>query len=295
MKIEAILYAILHCLITGAISAQDKSDSVYTYLEDKPVFNIIECVYLKNKKAQYECSEARFLRYLDDHKEYPEEAFKNNISGKVTAQFVINKNGKIEDIRILRGLGYGCEEDLIRILERLNDRENPWMPGYHNKKPVSCLKTVTVKYEPMIFGWCKSGDKSFIAESGMEDVYSVDELDRLPVHPDCGEDKLSFYLISKCSNTKLHQDIYSTLRYPREQMASGIDGKATAQFILTKEGKISKIKVIQSTDSALSKAVADTFENIRLKNQTWKPGLKNGREVNTMIEFDFSFAAFNSF
>lgn len=48
---------------------------------------------------------------------YPEKARANNISGFVTVQYVIDKDGNTKNIEVIQGLGYGCDEEAIRVIK----------------------------------------------------------------------------------------------------------------------------------------------------------------------------------
>jgi TonB family protein len=270
--------------------SQPAPDSVYKHLENMPVFNVLDCSGIKDKKNREACGERMFVSYLNENKNYPDEAFKNKISGKVTAQFVINTSGKIEQIKILRGLGYGCDEDLIRILTELNQRSSPWVPGRIKKKPVNVLKTVTVKYEPEIFGNCVSGNTALIKEIGLDDVYPIEELDIFPVHPECIKTNSDDFLSVKCSKIKLHEDMYKNLRSPMEFFKTGVGGSVSIQFIINTEGNIDYPAVIQFDKAYLIKPALDVIEKIKMGGDPWKAGFKDGKAVNTLIEFTFNFS-----
>ncbi|MDR2064988.1 MAG: energy transducer TonB [Prevotellaceae bacterium] len=48
---------------------------------------------------------------------YPEQAVQNNISGSVHLQYVVNDDGIVESVKVLKGLGYGCDEEAVRIVK----------------------------------------------------------------------------------------------------------------------------------------------------------------------------------
>ena len=64
------------------------------------------------------------MRFIVDNLIYPEEALKGKIEGKVLTTFVVEVDGSISDIKVLRGLGYGCDEEAIRII-KLMPKWNP--------------------------------------------------------------------------------------------------------------------------------------------------------------------------
>lgn len=56
---------------------------------------------------------------------YPDEATKNGVEGKVFVEFVINKDGKVSDLKVLKGIGAGCDDEAMRAILQLGD----WKPG----------------------------------------------------------------------------------------------------------------------------------------------------------------------
>lgn len=70
--------------------------------------------------------------YVSKNLRYPEEARNKNIYGRVTVRFVVEKDGSISNIKVLRGIGGGCDEEAIRLLQA----SPRWKPGKDNGKPV---------------------------------------------------------------------------------------------------------------------------------------------------------------
>lgn len=57
-----------------------------------------------------------FMEFVSSNLIYPEEAIKKKIEGLVHAEYEVDNLGKISEIRIKKGIGYGCDEEAIRIL-----------------------------------------------------------------------------------------------------------------------------------------------------------------------------------
>lgn len=81
--------------------------------------------------------------YLRRNVRYPETAKQAGIKGRVFASFVINTVGAISRIRVLKGLGYGCDEEAVRIVETMPR----WKPGKLNGRTVSVMYNL-----PVLFG-----------------------------------------------------------------------------------------------------------------------------------------------
>jgi TonB family protein len=68
------------------------------------------------KLPQYPGGKNAFKEFVSQNLKYPEDALKNRIEGVVHAEYEVNDHGKVIDIRIKKGIGYGCDEETIRIL-----------------------------------------------------------------------------------------------------------------------------------------------------------------------------------
>lgn len=63
---------------------------------------------------------------------YPSPARRMRIEGKVFVEFVVNKDGSIQDVRVVKGIGAGCDEEAVRVIET----SEVWNPARQRGKPV---------------------------------------------------------------------------------------------------------------------------------------------------------------
>lgn len=82
------------------------------------------------------------LNYLSRNIRYPTEARQQGIQGRVYLSFVIEKNGSVSTIEILRGIGGGCDEEAIRVVEKMPN----WNPGKQNGRPVRVIYNLPVRF-----------------------------------------------------------------------------------------------------------------------------------------------------
>jgi TonB family protein len=84
-----------------------------------------------------------FQVYLKKNVRYPQAALQNKIEGRVTIQFTVNASGQLSDFNVQKGIGYGCEEELLRVI-----KEGPaWSPSKQNNQPVNDKVKVRFKFE----------------------------------------------------------------------------------------------------------------------------------------------------
>jgi TonB family protein len=84
-----------------------------------------------------------FKQYLESNVRYPVEALNKKIEGRVTVEFFVETNGALTNFTIIRGIGAGCDEELIRLID-----EGPkWEPTKRDGAPIRDKARVRLKYE----------------------------------------------------------------------------------------------------------------------------------------------------
>lgn len=116
--------------------------------EDVSIISDIEVGgYYGRQSASNEFTAARpegglrsYRDYLEQHVQYPAEARQRKIEGRVVAEFIVEPDGAISQMKIIRGIGGGCDEELMRLIQG-----GPrWIPAQENK--VAVRDTVLVQY-----------------------------------------------------------------------------------------------------------------------------------------------------
>ncbi|MBW6499201.1 MAG: energy transducer TonB [Bacteroidales bacterium] len=74
---------------------------------------------------------------------YPGEARENNVSGIVRVSFTVDTDGSIQNVSVIEGLGYGCDEEAVRVMKLIPD----WLPGLQRGKPVKVNFALDILFE----------------------------------------------------------------------------------------------------------------------------------------------------
>lgn len=77
------------------------------------------------EKPSFPGGETKFVRYINKTREYPKEAYEKGIEGRVICSFVVNSDGSISNIQILRGVEKSLNNEAVRIISKMPD----WVPG----------------------------------------------------------------------------------------------------------------------------------------------------------------------
>lgn len=83
------------------------------------------------------------IRYISDNLDYPKDAMESGIEGRVFVKIIVEPNGSISNAKIIRGLGYGCDEEAIRVVESMPN----WVPGRKNGEAVRVNMAVPVNFK----------------------------------------------------------------------------------------------------------------------------------------------------
>jgi len=84
----------------------------------------------------------RFINFIKQKLTYPERAIARNIEGTVEVAFTVGRDGTLTNIKVIKGLGYGCEEQIVKILEN----SPKWSPGISCNRPTALEETISVKF-----------------------------------------------------------------------------------------------------------------------------------------------------
>lgn len=84
-------------------------------------------------EAEFPGGEAALNRFIEENLQYPSIAAETGIGGTVVVEFVIDTNGDISNIRIVREIGGGCGKEAVRIVKLMPK----WIPGKVNNRPVN--------------------------------------------------------------------------------------------------------------------------------------------------------------
>ncbi len=82
------------------------------------------------------------MQYLGQNIKYPPLAKESGIQGRVFINFVVEPDGSISNVRVLRGIGGGCDEEAVRVVEGMPN----WKPGKQRGKPVRVSYNLPVKF-----------------------------------------------------------------------------------------------------------------------------------------------------
>lgn len=108
-----------------------------------PIFSTKEIFTIVEQQPEFDGGVIAFYNFIGKNMRYPSEARKMGIEGKVFVQFVVDIDGSIKDVKILRGIGGSCDEEALRIIMAAPD----WKPGLIDGKPVRVEMVLPITFK----------------------------------------------------------------------------------------------------------------------------------------------------
>ena len=107
---------------------EEVAEEIFTIVEDQP-----------NPKGGM----AAFYEYVGKKLKYPAQARRMGIEGKVFVEFVVDKDGSITDVKAIKGIGAGCDEEAIRVIQTAPK----WNPGKQRGRPVKVRMILPITFK----------------------------------------------------------------------------------------------------------------------------------------------------
>ncbi|MBR1726404.1 MAG: energy transducer TonB, partial [Muribaculaceae bacterium] len=107
---------------------EEKKDEIFKSVEQPP---------------QFPGGDAALMKYLSSHIQYPTMAQENNIQGKVVVQFVVEKDGHVGDVKVVRSVDKDLDREAVRVCKSLPK----FTPGRQNGQAVRVWYTLPVNFK----------------------------------------------------------------------------------------------------------------------------------------------------
>ncbi len=101
-----------------------------------------ETFIVVEEMPKYPGGDAACRKFLQENASYPQLAKETGIHGKVYLRFVVDENGKVGEVVVLRGIGGGCDEEAVRVVSLLPD----WTPGRQSGHNVRVAFNIDVDF-----------------------------------------------------------------------------------------------------------------------------------------------------
>ena len=108
-----------------------------TEITDGKIFTAVE------EQPEFQGGMTELYRYLSKNTRYPGAASRAGVEGTVFLQFVVRTDGSITDVEVLKGIGFGCDEEAMRVVKAMPK----WLPGKQTSIPVNVRYTLPINFD----------------------------------------------------------------------------------------------------------------------------------------------------
>lgn len=226
--------------------AESKGDELFVVVENQP---------------QYPGGTDAMVKFISDNLQYPKIAHENGIQGRVITNFVIEKDGSLSDIQVVRGVDPSLDKEAIRLIGSMPN----WTPGMQRGNKVRVRYTLPINFR--LDGGKGTADAMKPITPQTQSRSSVTEEIFVVV-----EEQSEF----PGGSVAMMNFISENIRYPKEAHTKGIQGRVITNFVVMKDGSISDVQVIRGVDPLLDAEAIRVLESM----PAWKPGKQRGQPVN---------------
>lgn len=256
-KLSFAIFLLFFSIVIMAQTTMENTisnESESSHNENDIVFVVVESM------PEFPGGQQTMMRYIAENIQYPVIAQLKGIQGRVVCQFVIEKDGRVTDVQVVRSSGEpSLDIEAVRVVNSMPN----WKPGKQRDKLVRVKYTMPINFK------LKPKEKEPIATLAAP---NSDENIPYPQFPG-GYEKLNEY-------------VKTNIRYPKAAFKRGIRGKVVVEFTVDIDGTILNAHVVEA---APYKSLND--EAIRLVNAMpkWTPAQKGGQPIQSTFAFPIGF------
>ena len=241
---------------------------------DNPVFEVV-----KTMPEYPNGGMPGMMEFLSKNIRYPVNAQKNGTQGRVTVQFIVNTDGSISNIGILRRVDPELDGEAVRVISAMPK----WKPGMQKGKPVRVKYTVPVMFR--------------LNDEKKEEFKPVPKIDESIVvvgyasqEKSPAEEDVVFEVVEQMPSFAggmggLMRYLSKNIKYPVAAQKAGAQGQVIVQVIIDSNGNVTNPKITKSVDPSLDAEAIRVTSNM----PKWQPGMQRGKAVNVKYTFPIDF------
>lgn len=263
---KIITLIVVFVLSVNFISAQEtieQDTTIHLVAQKAPRFP--GCEQLDTTEVvKYECAQKNLLLFIYENVRYPLLARQENIEGTVVSSFVVEKDGTISSPEIIKEIGGGCGQEVLRIVGAMNQVKIRWKPGTIDGKPVRVRFNLPVKF--------KLEEAPDYVMVGLDSVYT-------------NLDKETYYTDGQEALVKMFNE---SMEAPNGYQDSCYVGYMDVSLLVNPDKTVKVMNVNDYNNLGFD----FQFEAIRLGNMTfnqWTPAERKGRKVSTVTDLRIPF------
>lgn len=224
------IYSLLICFISFEIKAQTQTFPTSKDYKEMSELDVV---------PTFPGGINEFYKFIGANYQTPKV---QGLAGKIYATFIVEKDGSLGEIRVLRDIGYGTGTEAIRVLQI----SPKWIPGKSKGETVRVLYSLPI---------------NIVATEPFEEIYSLNEVFEKPAYPGGLQ---NFY-----------KELSKHFKSPEKE---GLKGELVIGFIIQKDGSIGEARILKDIGYGTGEEAIRCLKLLK----KWSPGkLKDGTMVNT--------------
>jgi protein TonB len=128
LDVEMTEETVIEEVVFEEAPAEEEVETIFTIVEDQPA---------------PEGGMAAFYQFVQKQMKYPAQARRMGIEGKVFVQFVVDKDGTLTEVKAVKGIGAGCDEEAVRVIEGAPK----WKPGKQRGRAVKVRMILPIQFK----------------------------------------------------------------------------------------------------------------------------------------------------
>lgn len=244
MKSSILVFLFLILIGQYSSQAQNQKAEVFSYVEQMPEFI---------------AGADSLNRFIYSHLQYPEQAINQDIQGKVSVKFVVNSQGQISQLQVVKKVNPMLDSEAIRVVQLTNGL---WKPGMQNGKAVDVYKVLPINF--------------IIVVDTIEPIEKFEFLKKI----DSNEFIPPLY---KNDENAVVKHIGKNLALTSDEIKNLFFLEIGFSCIIDTNGNCSNFKITKSVNPDFD---IELLRVLRLMKKGWRPAMKRGKPIKYQQEFN---------
>ncbi|MBR1514109.1 MAG: TonB family protein [Bacteroidales bacterium] len=231
------------------------------------------------------------MHFVASNIKYPQDAIDEGKGGRVFVSFVVEKDGLVSNVKVLKGVCESIDEEAARVIRGMPR----WKPGMKDGKPARVSFQMPITFNlGQTNGEHKTTVRTVIAEDESGEHSRKVSTATYPDNP--VEDKMQpdkdgvFQIVEEMpqfpgGEPKLMEYIAKNLNYPQEARDKGIDGRVFIGMVIEKDGSVSNVKVLRGIGGGCDEEAVRVIKAL----PKWTPGKKDGKPARVSYQIPINF------
>lgn len=264
LQIISLAAMLTFSLCAGAQNEESKSSKT-TNAKQVKVFDVVE------QMPQFNGGQEALMLYLSNNIKYPESAETSGIQGRVISTFVVECDGSISNVEVVKSIDPSLDKEAIRVISTMPN----WIPGKQNGSAVRVKYTLPITFR--LDTPKQNTNPAVPTVSTTAENNTATPAEKTQVAEEMPE--------FKGGQAALMAYLSKNVRYPAEALKNGIQGRVVTKFVVEVDGSITNVEVARSINPYLDKEAIRVVKSM----PKWNPGKSNGKPVRTRFVLPVSF------